>query len=317
MNKYPTFSIIIPLYNSEDYISETLQSLANQTSQDFEVIIVDDGSSDNSVKVTKDFIRNTPSLNAKLHIDRPDNFPKGVSGSRNYGIHMSEGKWICFLDSDDLFHPQKIEIISKAIQNSSCQIVFHSAVDFNNDSKSLFNPIDHIEKIPFRIHNILNELLNKNRVNTSSVTIKKDLIEEIGYFDTDLFGIEDYYMWLNISKYSEWNFVDAALTGYRIRGDSLMGGRRFIYYINQNSKLIDKLWKNPIFTQEEKWKVKYYLMSDVMHYYASISLNKFGIMDFLVGIKTLIQKGYPQIAFTLLWKHLKFKILQLLIKNKK
>ena len=99
----PLVSIIIPLYNSEKYISETIHSALNQTWSNKEIIIVDDGSTDDSLKIAKDFA----ATNAEIVLLQQPN--KGASAARNAGLKKAHGDYIQFLDSDDLLSPSKIE----------------------------------------------------------------------------------------------------------------------------------------------------------------------------------------------------------------
>jgi len=309
----PSFSIVIPLYNSENYIIETLQSLVNQSNQDFEVIIVNDNSSDNSVFVTNVFLKNNPNLKARLFIDRPAEFPKGVSGSRNYGIHMSEGEWICFLDSDDLFHPQKIEqlkILAFTLPEN-VMAIFHTPMDFNDGDQVYFDKI--IAPSNLKPKNIIDELVTKNIIYTSAVCIKKEVLEKTGVFDVELSGVEDYYLWLQISKYTNWLYLPLRLTAYRIRLNSLMGGRRMNYYIKQNDALVRKVKGNALFSNPEKYSITNYFMHDVMGYYATISINNHGWSDFFSGITSLFRKGYWKQAMQILGRHVKFFTLKSIV----
>jgi len=96
----PTVSVIIPSYNHEQYVAETLRSLEAQSFQDFEIIVVDDGSTDRTVEVIKDTFSR-----AQLHT-QPN---RGVVAARNRGVSLSQGKYLCFVDSDDVLMPQCLQ----------------------------------------------------------------------------------------------------------------------------------------------------------------------------------------------------------------
>lgn len=105
-------SIIIPIYNRADLIEETLDSIKQQTHEDWECIIVDDGSTDDTISVVEQFIANDPRF--KLY-KRPEDLLKGPSSCRNYGVTLSSGRFIQFFDSDDIMHPNHLKLKQDAI----------------------------------------------------------------------------------------------------------------------------------------------------------------------------------------------------------
>lgn len=303
----PFFSVIIPLFNAEPYIEETLRSLASQTINNFEVIIIDDGSTDRSVELAET-TKKKLGLAGNIII-RPSNIEKGVSSCRNLGVKNAKGNWICFLDSDDLFHPQKLEIVLSSINlDEKTKVIHHLPINFNDGESFDFMSIKNSEQQP-QTSDITHKLIQKNFITTSTVIVKKEVFDLTAGFDTSLHGVEDYFMWLSISKHSQWSYLNLPLTAYRIRTDSLMGARRLKYYVEQNSNLIKKMQHVSFFSIEEIKAVRKYFMDDVMSYYASISINKYGWADFLNGLIHLGKKGYPVVSFFLLQKHLKFTIL--------
>lgn len=127
-----TFSIIIPLYNKEQTIVESIQSVLTQTRQDFEIVIVDDGSMDNSLAAAKSV------EDPRIMIFQRTNH--GPSSARNYGIHMAHGNWVVFLDADDKLLPTALNDFASAIQEApSCDIVYGTTV-FNNIGRISYFP---------------------------------------------------------------------------------------------------------------------------------------------------------------------------------
>lgn len=123
----PLVSIIIPTFNRESLISETLVSVLEQTYTSWECIIVDDGSTDKTEAVVNDF--NSKDKRIRFY-KRPQNLPKGANACRNYGLQLSTGKYINWFDSDDIMHPQKLALQVKELEQNSnfpfcvCQTVF-------------------------------------------------------------------------------------------------------------------------------------------------------------------------------------------------
>lgn len=112
----PKFSIIVPLYNKAPYLRKALESICAQTYKDFECIIVDDGSTDNSAAICKDFINSlTPSFINSLRLIRQPN--SGVAAARNNGVAASKGEYLCFLDADDWWEPTYLEEMDRLISD--------------------------------------------------------------------------------------------------------------------------------------------------------------------------------------------------------
>ncbi len=125
----PFFSIVIPTYNRAEFISETLKSALNQDFDDFEVIVVDDGSTDN----TQEIVEKGFSENEKLHYFKKENGERGAA--RNFGIRKAKGNFITFLDSDDFMHPNHLTVIKEAINQYPDTNLFAAKYDFERNGK--------------------------------------------------------------------------------------------------------------------------------------------------------------------------------------
>ena len=110
----PRFSVIVPLYNKEAYVRRTLESVIAQTYKDFECIVVDDGSTDNSLAVVKECVEQFRIYNFKFQILSQKNV--GVAAARNNGVAKSKGEYVCFLDADDWWEPTWIEEMDRLIK---------------------------------------------------------------------------------------------------------------------------------------------------------------------------------------------------------
>jgi len=284
------FSVVIPSYNSGNYIEDTIQSLAGQTYIDFEVIIVDDNSSDDSFLLAKRLISRF-GINGSV-IKKPKGSAKGVSAARNFGVDQASGDWILFLDSDDLFHSRKIEFINKLIaEKPSIDFFYHPVVFFDEEEK----PND-IIGLPLLKDKPEAEIYDENFVVTSSVSIKKSVFCELGGFSELLNGVEDYHLWLKIFDSRSTHFLPNCLTFYRIRYRSLMNGRKLTYYVNQNLQLVKRI---DFLSQTKVYRVKYYLFDRVMNYYSNSSIRNYGFGSFISGVFRLLLAGYIQVAFSL------------------
>ena len=132
-------SVVIPLYNKEKSIAQTLECVLNQTYKDFEVIVVDDGSKDNSAAIVAQF------TDTRIHLIRQEN--GGVSAARNRGIEEAQGKYVAFLDADDVWLTDHLESLVNLIrQYSQCRTWSSNYV--NNINGTDYNII--LNKIPFK-----------------------------------------------------------------------------------------------------------------------------------------------------------------------
>ena len=181
-------SIIVIVYNGEQYIERAVQSALSQTVADIEVIVVDDGSRDGSV----DRVMRIP--DSRLRLVRQQN--QGPSAARNTGIREAKSDWIAFLDCDDWWAPDKLEHqLAIATRGKNVALVYSGATTLLEDGSVLS------EAVPRLRGAILKKLLLGNHVtgSASSVLIKRRVLEEVGGFRTDIHYGEDWDLWLQIS----------------------------------------------------------------------------------------------------------------------
>jgi len=187
----PFFSVIIPLYNKQKFIEKTLKSVINQTFSDFEVIIINDGSTDRSIeKVNKLKDRRIKIYNSKN---------KGVSNARNYGIEISNSNLIVFLDADDLWeksHLEEIKILYQSFPNCGLYAMGYSKVyGENNPIKADYNGIS----LGPAVVDFFKSSLKDCIAWTSAVMIPKTTFNKIGYFNEELRSGQDTDMWIRIA----------------------------------------------------------------------------------------------------------------------
>lgn len=191
----PLFSVIIPLYNKELYISKTLNSVLCQNFTDFEIIIVNDGSTDNSEKSVLDI------NDSRIKYYFKNN--EGVSATRNFGIKKAKGKYIAFLDADDYWYPDHLKEILNLISIKPHLSVFTSLLEVqtkNNiySAKYSISNLETYNEIPFFTSSFSRVILSG-----STTVIKTDVVENIGYFNTDFDNGEDTDYWIRIGlKYN-------------------------------------------------------------------------------------------------------------------
>ncbi|MDJ0842745.1 glycosyltransferase family 2 protein [Crocosphaera sp.] len=198
-------SIVIPAYNAMKYLPETLDNLLQQTYKDFEVIIVNDGSTDN----IKDWL--TTISDDRVRLISQEN--KGLAGARNTGIEKAKGDYIAFLDADDLWEPTKIEKQVKVLDNNPGVGLVYTGVAII-DSNGI--PTGRIFQEEVEGY-IWKELTQKNFVGCGSVAVvKKECFEKVGNFDKNLGSfVEDWDMWLRIAVVYPFKVIKEPLVYYR------------------------------------------------------------------------------------------------------
>ena len=186
----PTVSVIIPTYNRAHLVGRAIRSVLNQTFQDFEIIVVDDGSTDNTEEVIKSF--NDPRIRYIRHEQN-----RGGSAARNTGIRAARGEYIAFLDSDDEWLPQKLERQVNAFKSlDETTGLVYTGLRFVDHKGALV-----WEQRPNLSGYIFHKLLRRNVIGTaSSVMLRRDCLLFTGLFDETLPSRQDLDLWIRIAR---------------------------------------------------------------------------------------------------------------------
>jgi len=200
----PIVSVIIPTYNRAHVVDRAIRSVLHQTFQDFEVIVVDDGSTDSTLEAIKCF--QDPRLRYIRH-----NGNRGGSAARNTGIEDAAGEYVAFLDSDDEWLPEKLEKQVQLLQGSDSSVgaVYTGFIIIDEHGERTTT------SIPKCRGAILGELFSANRVGTaSSVMVKRECILQVGVFDPAMPSCQDWDMWIRLAKHYKFDFIPEALVYY-------------------------------------------------------------------------------------------------------
>ena len=212
-------SVVIPAYNAAAYIERTLASVAVQTLTPGEVVVVDDGSMDATCDIIEAFALKHPNICIRL-LREPH---RGPGAARNAGVRAAHYDWIAFLDSDDLWHPEKIKKMTEAIRaNPRANFFCHNeTMRFLDGSMRV---IDYSTGFRYD-RSIPRQLFQKNYFSTSAVITRRDLILRWGGFDESLSSAQDYELWLRMSPELIPVFVPEVLGTYVLRKDSITNRR--------------------------------------------------------------------------------------------
>ncbi|MGY4384241.1 teichuronic acid biosynthesis glycosyltransferase TuaG [Pedobacter sp. UYP24] len=194
--KNPKVSIVMPAYNSRVHIVESIRSVIDQTYQNWELIIIDDGSSDDTFAIVDDISKTEP----RIKLSKQKN--QGIGATRNNGYKLSSGSWVAFLDHDDLWQARKLEQqIEVSISNPSLNVIFSGGWFFFNNNLEELTEYRTIYGA-FNSKEMYLKQLEENYIATLSIMVKRSLIEEIGPWDERkiIQGCDDYDYWFRMAK---------------------------------------------------------------------------------------------------------------------
>jgi len=186
----PTVSVIIPAYNVKPYIGAAIDSVLDQTYRDFEVFVVDDGSTDGTYEVVQGY-------GNRVHLLRQPN--RGVSAARNAGIQASRGRYVAFLDGDDTWEPDKLELQVRQLEADPELGLAYADYGAFEASRLLSHNVPKARGQPRPSGNILRELFLDCIVSTPTVVIRREALDEVGLFNETFRKAQDYDMWLRVA----------------------------------------------------------------------------------------------------------------------
>jgi glycosyltransferase involved in cell wall biosynthesis len=191
----PLVSVIIPTYNHARYLGRALQSVVDQTYVNWEVIVIDNHSTDNTDELVASF--SDPRITyLKIHNNGI------IARSRNKGINIAKGEWIAFLDSDDWWAVEKLQILFESI-SENVDLIYHD-LEVVNDHPRFFSR-KKIKSWQVKTPALMNLLLEGNCIGNSSVVVRKSLLEQIGGLNEspEVIAAEDYNTWLRIAQLTD------------------------------------------------------------------------------------------------------------------
>lgn len=205
---YPKVSVIMPVFNAQSYLDEAIQSVLDQTYENWELVIINDGSIDGTEDIIKKYISDSRIIYLKQE-------NKGPSAARNLGIRMAGGEWVSFLDADDFWLNNKLEFQVKYLVKHPETVMLHSACSVLKDNK-LCTPLKYLPFLAWNLKGFLyDKLIEEDFVNMLTVILRKEIFSNVGYFDETLSGGADWDLWLRISRIYKIDFINKILAVYR------------------------------------------------------------------------------------------------------
>lgn len=214
MTPNPTFSVVVPVYQAEPFLLRSLESVAKQTCDDWEIVIIDNDSSDRSFALAKDWTARNPHRRSHLLVE-----PRlGPGAARNAGIEAACGEWIAFLDADDVWYPTKLEMVAACIRgNPGCDLICHSELAVSSDGHS--RPLEY-HKYYDPDTSLFLQLYTRNFLSPSAVTVRRSCLFKAGLFDPSLLCCEDHDLWLRLGRFVTPRFLPEVLGEYTEREES-------------------------------------------------------------------------------------------------
>ncbi len=213
--KKPLISIIMPVYNGEKYLRQSIDSILNQTSDNYELLIVNNNSTDNTGKIIEEYACGSKKIKPLFCIN------KGVSNARNMGIDMAKGDYICFLDADDIYEKNVIEERTKYVMEHNAPVTTTNWIMTNGDMETM---------ITSKAREIAFSDFFQCPVNSDSVMFRSDIIKKVK-FDPSFSNGEDWLTWARIARmgYTYMPITDCT-----------------VYYVQRNSTVRQDFYKHTI-----------------------------------------------------------------------
>lgn len=208
------FSVVIPAYNADHFIRDALGSVSTQTITDYEIVVVDDGSQDGTVKLVKAWAADHPGI--ELRVLQQEH--GGIGEARNAGVREAAGRYVAFLDADDIWMERKLEAVAKCLDDPrAAELICHDEWLDEHGIKT-----GRLTHGPYTTYRDL--LFKGNTVSTSATVVQRSKLLEVGGFSTDLRfnSMEDYDLWLRLARSGcRIQYLHEVLGLYRLHGQGI------------------------------------------------------------------------------------------------
>ena len=282
--KFPLISVVIPTSNSALYLSDAIRSVLNQTYTNWELLIIDNHSSDDTDKILAEF------SNLQMNVFKVNNNGT-IAISRNIGLDHAKGEWVAFLDSDDYWTKDKLQVCSKYFLQGT-DLVYHDLRIFGKNLK--LQDKRKIKSRQLKVPVTSDLLLRGNTIATSSVIVRKTAIDSVGGMNEapELIGTEDYNTWLKISKQTEgFKHVKKVLGFYRLHEENISNMKS---YSPPSAAIAEFVG---ILTRKEHQKL------ELNFIYTSARLNYLSgkYSEAIIGLNKVIRTRHFQYVLKALW----------------
>lgn len=281
----PKVSIIIPCFNRSFFLGDTLKSVSSQTFENWECIIVNDGSVDNTESISQEWCKKDSRF--RYFFIRNS----GVSMARNFGIKMAKGEYIAFCDDDDFWTEEKLEKQVKVLDDNYSFGVVTGNIAYVNENGIKTGKIK--SHRGYNHGNIFKNLLLKNRTSTVTLLLRREIFEKVGFFNPDFNFAEDWELWRRISYYYKFYFIDEIFAFVRLHNGNVTTNtsktvfERFLLYKKLTYSLLS--WGENNFKIEEINIIKYF---EWCLYRKLFSNNLLDSKSKMIFLKNIVSNDY-------------------------
>ena len=237
----PVITIIMPVYNASEFVEETIQSVLLQNFRDWELLIIDDCSTDNTVDIIKNVIKSDD----RCKILYTTKNSGGPAAPRNIGLENASGDFIAFLDADDIWEPNKLTLQIEFIKNNDVDFCSTNTYGFmENESRKVqvrLGVIHHLNRLLFANRKPLIGLFFSNFIWTSSVIIRSSHLKNLRFNESQsIIAVEDYLLWLTVLNTGcKYKYLSVCTFHYRVFEGSISGrSYRWLSHMRQINAII-------------------------------------------------------------------------------
>src|SRR5574344_279544 len=237
-------SVIIPSFNYESFISQAIESVLAQTYSNWELIIVDDGSSDNSLDVIRSYSDKDNRIKLFTH---ENNQNKGLAKTLELGVSKSNGDWIAILESDDMWTKDCLKKRVDAIDKNNCPFIFNTVSFLGKFNKKYTKMLNNTKKNLLKFYfpkNMFSNFVYNNQIMTfSSIMFKKEIVKNIEW-NAPIDKLFDWWFYIHLAYENEFYYLDEPLTIWRIHSDSYINAKHNDFILVNLMAYIDVYKKN-------------------------------------------------------------------------
>ena len=228
MSGLPLVSVVIPCYNHDSYVQDTIRSVINQSYENIELIIIDDGSKDSSVEKINNLLEECQRRFTRFEFIAREN--KGLCATLNQAISWSKGKYFCAIASDDIMLEAKTATQVEFMENNNKVVALFGSANYINEN----NEIKNVNKLKEQEYPFDKILLNECAFFAPTQMMRLDVIEKIGGYNEEIL-VEDWYMWLKMAEKGIVYCISDTLANYRIHTNNTTKNSKFIYDNNMKT----------------------------------------------------------------------------------
>ncbi|HET6995264.1 MAG TPA: glycosyltransferase [Chitinophagaceae bacterium] len=268
-------SVIMPAYNAEKYISEAIESVIQQTYTHWELIVVDDGSTDNTAAIIKNYTAKDSRIR---YIQQPH---QRQARARNNGLFHASGELIAFLDADDIWMPGKLEVQVDIMHRNSCDVTFSDAYFFETKPAAELQQRINVKYGKYEGEQATQDFLDDNRIPLLTAVARKSSLQKVDNF-SELPGIhEDYDLWIRmLINGSSFLGIETPLAYYRVHPSSASYGEGKLLFMD-----IHTLENITVLYPQYKIQAERSIVKRIQEYLGNNNVSSWGLANELFGIR--------------------------------